>query len=355
MSLPIGSQLAVAQPHSLAGIDQSEFGALAEPYRRELNTHCYRMLGSVTEAEELVQETFLRAWRRRETYQGRAPLRAWLYKIATNACLDSLERQPRRSLPAARQAAASLNEPVPADVTEPIWLEPFPDELIAPEEMNPEARFSMRESVTLAFMTSLHLLPPRQRAVLILRDVLDWPASEVASLLGLSVPAVKSALHRARSTLGSHYRAGPADDFSEQSLDPTRRGLLDRYVRAWEAADVDQLTALLKAEATFSMPPIPAWYRGRDTIGALVSKTVFGGPAGGRWRLRPTRASGHTGFGLYIRDEAGGHRAYGIQVVTLEGEEVADIITFRSPELFRFFGLPAAWPSESGIANRTGA
>jgi RNA polymerase sigma-70 factor (ECF subfamily) len=329
---------------SLAGLDEHEFGTLAEPYRRELNAHCYRMLGSVTEAEEFVQETLLRAWRRRETYQGRAPLRAWLYKIATNVCLDGLERRPRRSLPVARQAAASLNEPVPSDVAEPIWLEPFPDELFSPEEMNPEARYSMRESVTLAFMTSLHLLPPRQRAVLILRDVLDWPAREAADLLGLSVPAVKSALHRARSTLGNHYRARPVDVVTVQSLDAAGRGLLDRYVRAWETADVNELTALLKAEATFSMPPTPAWYRGREAIRALVSKTIFGGPASGRWRLRPTRASGQTGFGLYICDDAGGYRAYGIQVVTFEGEEIADIVTFRSPELFRFFELPATWP-----------
>src|SRR5687767_2399225 len=172
-------------PTNLAAADQHEFSMLSEPHRLELQAHCYRMLGSLLEAEEAVQETLLRAWRRRETYAGRAPLRAWLYKIATNQCLDALARRPRRAVPRTRGPAGNPAEPIPADVNEPVWLEPFPDELLAPEEAGPEARFSQRESVTLAFVAALHVLPPRQRAVLLLRDVLDWPASEAASLLDL--------------------------------------------------------------------------------------------------------------------------------------------------------------------------
>ena len=255
---------------SLTNLDQQAFGALAEPYRRELQAHAYRMLGSVQEAEDLVQDTFLRAWRRRETYAGRAPLRAWLYRIATNLCLDQLGQRPRRSLPPTRQGPASGSEPLPPPILEPVWLEPYPDELLAPEAESPEARYSLRESITLAFMTALHLLPPRQRAVLILRDVLDWTASEVADLLDLSVPAVKSALHRARATLSGQYAAVEFESLSLSGLDEPRQRQLDRYARAWEMANVDELAALLKADATFSMPPNPAWVRGIEDIRARL-------------------------------------------------------------------------------------
>lgn len=329
----------------LEDLSEQEFGALTETHRRELLAHGYRLLGSMQEAEDVVQETFLRAWRRRETYEGRATLRAWLYKIATNLCLDMLRRGPRRTLPIARQAAANPDDPIPMNVAEPTWLEPCPDDLLAAEEANPEARHSERESVTLAFMTALHLLPPRQRAVLILRDVLDWEASEVANLLDTTVPGVKSALHRARATLGSRYQSARPETMPASALDEARHALLQRYVRAWETADVEGLLALLKAEATFSMPPIPAWYRGRENIGALVSKTVFAGPARGRWRLHPTRANGQPGFGLYRRDEAEGvYTGYGIQVVTFDGDQIADITTFRHPALMPYFKLPSSLP-----------
>lgn len=331
------------QPHlpNLRKSDQHEFSALTEPYRRELQAHCYRMLGSLQEAEDMVQETLLRAWRRRETYAGRAPLRAWLYKIATNLCLDTLKRRPRRTLPIARQTATSMNDPIAADITEPIWLEPFPDDLLAPEKDNPEARYTMQESVTLAFMTCLHLLPPRQRAVLILRDVLDWHASEVADLLDTSVPAVKSVLHRARSTLDNRYQQVDATGIASQMLDEKLRGQLDRYVRAWEACDVDALLMLLKDEATFSMPPTPSWYRGREAIRKLVSATVFKGGRAGLWRLQATRANRRPAFGIYLWDENDGiYHAHGIQVVTFEGEQIADITTFKDAAVMRYFNLP---------------
>ena len=334
----------------LGQVDQREFGALAEPHRRELLAHCYRMLGSIQDAEDLVQETLLRAWRRRETCAGRASFRAWLYKIATNLCLDTLDRRPRRVLPVTRQGAATLDTPIPAALTEPIWLEPFPDDLPAPDDGNPEAYVAARENIALAFIAALHLLPPRQRAVLILRDVLEWQAGEVADLLGLTVPAVKSALHRARATLAKHGPGG-GEGIAARGLDKATRVQLDRYVLAWETADIAALLALLKADAAFSMPPIPAWYRGRDTIGDLVARTVFRGEARGRWRLAPTQANGQPAFGLYQRNEDSGlYGAYGIQVLRFVGDEIADITTLINPALFPYFNLPVTLPV--GAENR---
>ena len=317
-------------------MDEQEFAALAEPYRYELQVHCYRMMGSVQDAEDMVQETFLRAWRRRDTYEGRASFRAWLYKIATNACLDALEKRSRRVIPFTRQAVSTLDEPIPPAVLEPIWLEPYPDDLLAGDELNPEGQVSAREHIALAFTAALHLLPPRQRAILILRDVLDWQASEVANLLELTVPAVKSALHRARTTLAS--RGGSAD-LAVRGLGKGTQSQLDRYVRAWETADVNALLALLKDDATFSMPPIPSWYQGRESIGGLVSATIFSGDANGRWRLLPTQANHQEAFGLY-RQAQDGYAGYGIQVLTFVDGAIADIITFRSPALMPYFRLP---------------
>jgi RNA polymerase sigma-70 factor (ECF subfamily) len=327
---------------NLTDIDQQTFGALVEPYRRELQVHCYRMMGSVQDAEDMVQETFLRAWRRRETFEGRASLRAWLYKIATNACLDALEKRSKRVIPFTRQGVSTLEEPIPANVNEPIWLEPYPDELLNWDDVGPDGHYAARENITLAFIAVLHLLPPRQRAVLILRDVLEWEASEVADLLGVTVASVKSALHRARETMAAHKRQH-LEGTAPQTLDATRQSQLEDYVRAWQAADMNSLLALLRDDATFSMPPIPSWYQGRESIGGLVAKTIFAGEANGRWRLIPTRANGQIAFGLYRRDEAQGvYTAYGIQVLTFGDDgQIADIITFRSPGLVAAFTLPA--------------
>jgi RNA polymerase sigma-70 factor, ECF subfamily len=323
--------------------DQEAFGLLVEPYRRELQTHCYRMMGTVSDAEEMVQEAFLRAWRRRETFEGRATLRAWLYKIATNVCLDALSQQPRRGLPITRRAAASLEMPIPPDVNDPVWLEPVPDDLLAPEAEQPEARYSARTAISIAFMAALHLLPPRQRAILILRDVLEFHTREVSALLDLTELAVKSALHRARSTLAKHPHLHRLDHLAADDLSVQQHAQLERYVQAWETADIDALVTLLKDEATFSMPPIPSWYQGRETIAGLVAKTVFRGDAYGRWRLRPTHANRQRAYGLYRRDEVGTYHAYGIQVVTWEARQmqISDILTFRVPHLFAAFGLPA--------------
>ncbi len=322
-------------------VDQDQFGTLVEPYRRELQAHCYRMMGSVQDAEDMVQETFLRAWRRRETHEGRASFRAWLYKIATNVCLDNLKRRPRRRVPVTRQAVSSAAEPVPAGIMEPIWLEPYPDDLLAPSDDTPERYVAARETITMAFIAALHLLPPRQRAVLLLRDVMDWQASEVAALLDMTVAAVKSALHRARATLATHGYATRAGGFTTAMLDEVDQTRLGDYVRAWETADVHALLSLLKEEATFSMPPIPSWYRGKDEIRKLTSATVFSGDAAGRWRLLPTRANGQPAFGLYRQAQTPGtYSAYGIQVLTINDGLIADITTFRTPALFPHFHLP---------------
>ncbi len=328
-------------PTQLTEIDQRAFGDLVERHRRELQVHCYRMLGSVQEADDAVQETLWRAWDRRETYAGRSSVRAWLYRIATNLCIDALRQKPRRGLPVTRQGASAADQPIPAAIERPVWLEPFPFDLPGPGEENPEARYSVRESVQLAFLASLHLLPPRQRAVLILRDVLDWKGDEVAEALGETVSSVKSALHRARATLARHQGAGPAWPAAGGADDETLRRQLERYVTAWENADVEALVALLRDDCSFSMPPTPGWYSGRAAVAGLVSRTIFAGQAAGRWRLAATRANAQPGFGLYKMDaESRRYTAYGIQVVTFGGSLIADIATFRNPALLACFGLP---------------
>jgi RNA polymerase sigma-70 factor (ECF subfamily) len=321
-------------------LDNAAFGARIEAYRRELRAHCYRMMGAIQDADDMVQETFLRAWRHRASLEDIASLRAWLYKVATNVCLDALKRRPKRTLPTTREAEAALAQPIPQEIVEPIWLEPYPDApVLAADEQNPEDLAIAREAVTLAFIVALHQLPPRQRAVLLLCDVLDWPAGEVAAVLDTTVSAVKSALHRARATLAVS-RATPAADLSWR-LDSDTEARLSAYVAAWETADTDAFVRLLRDDATFSMPPIPAWYRGRETIRALVARTVFGGQARGRWRLLRTRANGQPAFGVYRQTSTPDlYAAYGIQVVALADHAIGDVITFRDPVLVTRFGLP---------------
>jgi RNA polymerase sigma-70 factor (ECF subfamily) len=325
---------------NLSSVDQDTFGALIEPYQRALKTHCYRMMGSIQDAEDMVQETFLRAWRRRETFEARASLRAWLYKIATNVCLDALRKRPKRAVPITYQSESTLAEPIPESVMEPIWLEPYPDDWLVADDDNPEGHMLAQEHINLAFIAALHLLPARQRAILILRDVLDWQANEVAELLGITVAAVKSALHRARSTLASYDHLSGITQDNDSVLDEVLQTQLKDYVRAWENADVNALLKLLKEDATFSMPPIPSWYRGRATIGELTSRTIFSGQARGRWRLLSTHANRQIAFGLYRQGENGIYAAYGIQVLTVDHSLISDILTFRNPALLSYFNLP---------------
>ena len=321
--------------------DREAFDRLTEPYRHELQVHCYRMLGSLLDAEDVVQETLLKAWRKLDTYQARASLRAWLYKIATNTCLDALSAGRRRGLPYGLYPEAARGAEALPPVTDPIWIEPFPDACLAPSPHSPEARYEAREAITLAFVAALQSLPPRQRAVLILRDVLGWGAGEVGELLELSPSAVYSALYRARRAL---ERAHHGADLARLRLKPTEPGqdeLLRRYVQPWETADVDGLIRLLKEDATFGMPPLPSWHRGPEAIRDFVLRHVLDGEASGRWKLLQTRASGQPAFGWYRRDEGlASHTAFAMQVITIEAELIADVTTFGFPSLFPFFGLP---------------
>ncbi len=328
-------------PAALAG-DPSAFEALTEPYRRELFVHCYRMLGSLEDAEDLVQETLLRAWRRLNTYEGRASFRAWLYKIATNACLDALDRRPRRSLPQTRFPASDAHAPLPAPISEPIWLEPFPDEFLAPIESTPEAHIEARESISLSFLVALQTLPPRQRCILILTDVLDWHAAELAEMLGISLPSVNSLLHRARLSLKKTYPAHLRDKSSAKPDDPATRSLLELYVHAWESADVDEIISLLTEETTFAMPPLPLWLQGRTAIRDFIATSLLGSKTGLQWRLKSIRASGGFGFAWYGQSEPGqNYQANTIQLISIVDKGITEIVSFLDPSLFRFFDLPA--------------
>ncbi len=317
------------------------FERLAEPFRRELKLHCYRMLGSVHDAEDLVQETFLRAWRGFGRFDDRGPgaLRAWLYRIATNACLDALAGKPARLLPPQRGPDTSVPPPdIPA--TELAWLEPYPDaELdgIADAAPGPEARYAAREAVQLAFVAVIQQLPPRQRAVLLLREVLGWSAAESAELLGGTVASVNSALQRARETLDRQPPVGrPPPDLAQQAL-------LGRYVRAWDGQDLDGLVALLAEDAACIMPPWQEWYRGRDRLRWFFG---FAWTHCGQLRLMPTAANRQPAFAVYARTTADAPwAAHSLQVLTLDQERVAGLAIFMppaGPRLFPAFGLPPA-------------
>lgn len=327
--------------------DHDAFQQLTDPYRYELRVHCYRIVGSLQDAEDLVQETFLRAWRRLETYEGRASIRAWLYKIATNACLDAVEKQ-KRGLPPAFYPASGTDETFSLADTEPTWLNPCPDDWFNQIAVSPEARYTARESMSLAFLVALQLLPARQRAILILRDVLDWQASEVAELLEITVSAVTSALHRARVTLKQHAPQTSSTELLKNSPSNDKlHAALDRYVRAWEAEDISMLVSLLKEDAVMSMPPSTTWFRGREAIRAFVADYIFPVMGAVRWRFRPVLANGQPAFAVYEPDKSGKrYQAHSIHVLNFDGPEVAEMTVFYLPELFAFFGLPAQFEME---------
>jgi len=341
-----------AQITGLAVHDQSDRGLLLEPYRRELLLHCYRLLGSLHDAEDAVQETMLRAWRHFDTFTFKGPgsLRTWLYTIATNTSLDTLKKRSPRTLPTAASPVWDPTRPVAPRSAEALWLEPFPDTWLAEATENPEARYSRHESVSLAFLTALQVLPPRQRAILLLSDVLDWRAVEIAQLLEISVSAVKSALHRARVTLEKHYPSSQREMAQVHRADAATNALLARYLQAWETDDVDGLVALLKEDATLSMPPVPSWYRGREAIRSILLAVLFPSGVRNRWRLSPTFANGQPAFVVYRADEATqSYRAFALQVVTLDGatrdlRQVASVTAFLGPSLVTSFGFPFQLP-----------
>jgi RNA polymerase sigma-70 factor (ECF subfamily) len=324
------------------------FGELTEPYRRELQIHCYRILGSLHEAEDMVQETFIKAWNHIAAYEGRASFRSWLYKIATNTCLDFLDtKRSRRLLPFQVSPASDPHVTIVPPTPELTWLEPFPDEWLADTAaINPEARYSQSESISISFLTALQVLPARQRAVLILRDVLDFSASETAEVLELTVSSVNSALNRARKTLSERYHGQMPETARISLADEKSKQLLDHYIQAWQSADVNGLVSLLKQDAILAMPPSPSWYQGNRAIGEFLAATVLGengmfpGKAKERWRFIPTRANATLALAMYQRDEKHRYQAFGLQVLAWEGSKIAQIMNFIDPLLPTSFGLP---------------
>jgi RNA polymerase sigma-70 factor, ECF subfamily len=322
--------------------DQMAFETLVGAYRGELLVHCYRMLGSFNDAEDLVQETLLRAWEKRSTLTSPASYRAWLYRIATNLCLDRLRSAPRRALPPQTHpmgdpSGHSSSKPV----REPIWLEPFPDDLLADHQTDPEVHAERSEQTTLAFLMALQHLTPAQRAILLLRDVLEWEAREVASWLNLSVAAVNSGLQRARRALE------PRHLHSEQEtppLTPHLQSLLNRYVTCWEQADIPGLVGLLREDAWFTMPPLPLWFQGRATIATWLATTIF--LPGRSFRLLPTHANGSPALGLYRRqNEEEVHQLLGMMVLGMEGEQIGCVVGFMDVSSLSCFALPSTFPS----------
>ena len=311
-----------------------DFPTLTERYQRELLAHCYRMSGSVHEAEDLVQETFLRAWKASASFQGRSSVRTWLYRIATNVCLTNLENTPRRPLPAGLGTSDQMAGDALEQDHEVAWLEPVPDAAVVVAE---------RDTIRLAFVAALQHLPARQRAVLILRDVLRWSAAETAEALDTTVAAVNSALQRAHAQM---QERGLTAETVQPELDDRQRDLLDQYVDAFWRKDITAIVNLLKAEAIWEMPPFTGWYLGATTIGELIDRQCPGGHHD--MPMIETRANGQPAFGLYMKTPEGDFTPFHLQVLEIDGEgadaKVARVGAFFDPKLFATFGLPARLP-----------
>jgi RNA polymerase sigma-70 factor, ECF subfamily len=317
--------------------DGDAFRELTDPFRRELQLHCYRILGSVQDAEDMVQETLLAAWRRLEQFEARSSLRAWLYRIATNRCLNVLRGRRRRP----REVPAMVEPPEPTRLSEPIWLEPYPDVLIedlVDSAPTPHARYETQETVGLAFVAALQHLPPQQRAVLVLRDALGFSGSEVAGMLDTTETAVKAALQRARTTLSEHVPTGGSEGAPGPGSQRERE-LVGQFTAAVESGDVDAVVALLTADAWVRMPPQPYEYQGHTAVAAFLRDRAI--RRGAPLRLVPTRANGQPAFGCYLPDaQAAIARAYGLIVLTLQGDRICAITWFGDLGLFPHFGLP---------------
>jgi RNA polymerase sigma-70 factor, ECF subfamily len=321
--------------------DERAYERLVEPHRAELRAHCYRMLGSAHDAEDALQEALLRAWRGLPRFEGRSSLRSWLYTIATNVCLKAIERRPKLVLPIDYGPAADPHDGPGTPVVESVWVEPYPDERLAVGDAlaGPEARYDQRESIELAFIAALQHLPARQRAVLILRDVLGFSAREVAEALDTTPGSVDSALQRAHATVDERLPERSQQATLRALGDDGLREIVDRFVTAWERADVDAVVALLADDAAMTMPPLPTWYRGRDAVAAFLRGWPLAAP--GRWRVVPTRANGQPAVAEYTwNSERQTFTAHGINVLTLDGAKIAEITAFLTPEAFARFGLP---------------
>ena len=330
------------------GGDQAAFGRLVEDHRMELQAHCYRMLGSVPDAEDALQETLLRAWRGLSRFEGRSSLRSWLYAIATNTCLKAIERRPARVLPIDYGPAADPHEAPGEPLLESVWVEPYPDDALGLEDglATPEARYEQREAVELAFIASLQHLPPRQRAVLILRDVLGFSGAEVARMLDTSADGVYSALQRSHKTIDERLPDHSQQVTLRELGDDGVRRIVEQFVEAWERSDVDAVAALLAEDATMEMPPIPSWYRGRDAIAAFLRAWPLS--TEDRFRMIPTRANGQLAFAHYARDpDEEIFRAHGMTVLTLRGDRIGELTAFLAPEIPERFGLPGSYSGSS--------
>jgi RNA polymerase sigma-70 factor (TIGR02960 family) len=322
--------------------DGDAFRELTEPHRRELQGHCYRMLGSLQDAEDAVQDTLLAAWQGLGGFEERASLRTWLYRIATNRCLNALRTARRR--PAREWNIPGVEPPEPTRLGEAVWLEPYPDALLAGTTgtpPGPEARYEQAESISLAFMAALQVLPPRQLAVLVLRDVLGFPASEAASMLDSTVESVNSALKRARASLQRLRPAAGSREPPPAPGSPAEDTLVAKFTSAYESADLDALVALLTDDVFMSMPPIPLEYEGRDVVAGFLA-AVFA--AGRRTELVPTRANGQPAFGAYLAAPSGTRRGTGVITITLAGDRICATSRFESSVL-PWFGLPPSLPS----------
>jgi RNA polymerase sigma-70 factor (ECF subfamily) len=322
--------------------DGDAFRELTEPHRRELQVHCYRMLGSFQDAEDALQDTLLAAWQGLRGFEGRASMRTWLYRIATNRCLNALRSATRRA--AKEWDIPEVEPPEPTGLGEVVWLEPYPDALLEGAinvPLGPEARYEQTEAISLAFVTALQVLPARQRAVLILREVLGYHANEVADMLDSTVESVNSALKRARGSLQRRLPPTGERELPPAPDSPAEQALVARFVRAYQSGDVDALVALLTADVLVSMPPIPLEYRGRDVVGRFLASLIRQGRI---YDLVPTRANGQLAFGAYLRAPAGGIRhGTGLLVLTLTSGRICAITRFDNSVL-PSFGLPRSLP-----------
>jgi RNA polymerase sigma-70 factor, ECF subfamily len=327
------------------------FRRLVEPHRKELHAHCYRMLGSVHDADDALQDALLRAWRGLAKFDGRSSLRSWLYRITTNTCLDLISRRPKRVLPIDHGPAADPGDDLGEPLIESVWVEPYADEMLGLEDgySSPEARYERRESVELAFIVALQHLPATQRAALILRDVLGFSAREAAETLETTVASVNGALRRARKAAAERLPAQSQQVALRALGDDGLGKLVKRYVDAWEQGDVDAILAMLVEDATFTMPPLPTWYRGHQAIALFLTRYALRD----RWRLVPARANGQLAFACYAWDaETESHTALSLDVLTLEGTQATEVTSFVTPytrgpdrerfaaDVFERFGLP---------------